>query len=114
MSVKLAKAPEVINNQYGTAYKYPDGRLECFGTYDKIVTYDGAFNGMYRCDTVTLIYPIDFIDLPLVTLSLVTNGDGMYAFHDVTNKYAYIFVMSNVKASNVNLKIRWKAEGKWK
>jgi len=63
-----ANTPEIINNEHGTAFKFPSGLMIC--SISKTVTasinvaYGSIYQGTYRWD-----YPEPFVDVPAASCS---------------------------------------------
>lgn len=101
---------ETITNENGTAIKFGDGTMICYGT---------ATNG--SSGYVTVYYPAEFIDIPYsqqATIrynsyasqnpiySIVQAGDGL------TNIYCK--KMDGTAETNTSIRINWLVIGRWK
>lgn len=111
--------PEVVNTTtYQTAWKFPDGKLICFGgkynSYDITSGYEGDYSASTGSN-LTSIFAVPFIDTPQVTVTLQYNS-GLLGFNltstSTTGFAGYIW--KGQSKSSVGITVRYIAIGKWK
>lgn len=111
--------PEVVNSStYQEAWKFPDGKLICFG--GKYNGYDitGSYEGSYFATTgsnLSSIFAVPFIDTPQVTVTLQYNS-GLLGFNltSVSTTGFSGYIWKSQSKSNVGITVRYIAIGRWK
>lgn len=103
----------IITNANGTAVKYPDGRMECYGSITKNVAITQNYmNVFFR--TWDIVFPLSFVDVPVVTTTADCNSDivttGLYARYTT----GYGVFLQCVKQVTVEVTINYIAKGRWK
>lgn len=101
---------ETITNANGTAVKFGDGTMICYGT---------AMNG--NSGYVTVHYPANFIEAPTqqqatVTYNNYTTNNPVYVVTQPGVGFANIYCrkMDGTVETNTNVKINWFVIGRWK
>lgn len=101
---------ERIENSNGTAIKYPDGTMICYGT---------ALNNSNGL--VAAHYPANFIEAPTqqqatVAYNNYTTNNPVYVVTQPGVGFANIYCrkMDGTVETNTNVKINWFVIGRWK
>ena len=101
---------ETITNENGTAIKFGDGTMICYGT---------ATNG--SSGYVAAHYPAEFVKPPFsqqatVAYSAYTASNPMYVITQAGNGFANIYCrkMDGTIETNTTVKINWLVIGRWK
>ena len=97
------------------AWKYPDGKMICFGTKTMTLNISSTYQGAYYASFSAVSFADTFIDTPIVNASILQNSTLLginYVSITSTNFTGYIW---KVSASNgVTLQIKYTAYGHWK
>ena len=108
---------EVIQGDHGTAIKYNDGRLECYGTVNSTDVNSSTW-GPYYYKEKYITFPNKFIDPPTVVANAY--GDkGMYFVSlgsnaSLTTKQCTIRLMSVQEIIATDFWFTYHAYGRWK
>lgn len=102
---------ETVENENGTAIKYPDGTMECFGR---------AINTAEGYCLVT--FPVEFVEAPtnfMVSLAYgsYTKFNVVYTLVQSNNTTKFIIYFRNATGSattDTTIIANWRAIGKWK
>lgn len=108
---------EYGSNNNGEYWKFSNGLLICRKTLQEErvpVRSDTYINGGYLLGSVTFDYPINFIDVPSVTVSAVMTGDALIVWNDVTSKYAKVIIYCNYPTNPNSVRVQFAAIGRWK
>ncbi len=108
---------EVIQGDHGTAIKYNDGRLECYGTVNSTKVNSGAW-GPYYFKEKYITFPKEFIEPPTVVANAY-GDEGMYfvslgSNESLTTKQCTIRLMSVQKIIATDFWFTYHAYGRWK
>ena len=108
---------EVVEGGHGTAIKYNDGRLECYGTVNSTNVNSGKWGPFYYKEKY-IYFPVDFIEPPTVVANAY--GDkGMYFVSlgsnaSLTTKQCTVKLMSVQEIIATDFWFTYHAYGRWK
>ena len=108
---------EVIQNQNGTAIKYNDGRLECYGLVNATDLPNNTWGPFYSKDK-NITFPVEFIEKPTVVANAYGNS-GMYfcglgSDSSLTTTGCTIRLMSVQTIQATEYWFTYRAVGRWK
>lgn len=105
---------ERVTGTNGTALKYADGTMICYGAISKTVNITTSYEGAYYADVNNNSFPVSFVAAPIVTTN-IKYGSGLIAstVSGLSNGTFSVFVWKNQAKSNVSLDIQYIAIGKW-
>lgn len=108
---------EVIQNQNGTAIKYNDGRLECYGLVNATDLPNNMWGPFYSKDK-NITFPVEFIEKPTVVANAYGNS-GMYfcglgSDSSLTTTGCTIRLMSVQTIQATEYWFTYRAVGRWK
>ena len=115
----IANIVEIVDNSNGTAIKYDNGIMICYGKYDGTSgTLQGYFDQFKRTsEDMKVTFPAQFLEEPRIT---ITPFYGSYVFSVMinsvnTNQFGFTGLKANsVPTSNTSVSINYTAIGKWK
>ena len=116
-TIPLLESFEVINNENGTALKFPNGIMVCYHRKELNLTFT-ASGYCYRA-TITnpFTFPIPFIANPTITASTANDADYTYcSVVGVIRNKTEISSLTCMKDTNTNGKVvvHYIAWGNWK
>ena len=108
---------EIVTSDYGTAIKYNDGRMECYGTIHDSSPTTGVW-GAYNYVECNVTFPAIFKEKPTIVANSYANS-GMYftsvgSDQSLTTSKCLVRLMS---VQNISVNDAWftyRAVGKWK
>lgn len=108
---------EVVENANGTAIKYNDGRLECYGTIHDTNLPNNTWGPFYSKDK-NITFPVEFIEKPTVVANAYGNT-GMYfcglgSDSSLTTTGCTIRLMSVQAIQATEYWFTYRAVGRWK
>lgn len=106
---------ETGSNANGNYIKYANGTMICYNNISQTVNITSSYEGEYYVGTGTINYPVSFVAVPTVTVTLAQNS-ALLRFN-FTSLYADRFngYISKLQSkSNVNVIIQYIAIGRWK
>ena len=100
------------------AWKFPDGKMICFGAKYNGYAITGSYEGAYFAgtgDNLTTIFAEEFAAKPDVTVTLEYNS-GLLAFNftSITTTGFSGYIWKNQSKSNVGVTVHYIAIGRWK
>jgi len=101
------------SNESGNYVKYASGKQECYGVTDfPSGAFDATGSVFYRV-VGSVVFPIAFIEAPMVNCNVYMGNVGACELNNVTNVAVSFRVMSAV-ATERAATVHWRAVGKWK
>lgn len=115
--MKANDITEIIESASGTAIKYNDGRLECYGTVNSTNVNSGAWGPFYYKEKY-IYFPVNFIEPPTVVANAY-GDEGMYFVSlgsnaSLTTKQCTIRLMSVQEIIATDFWFTYHAYGRWK
>lgn len=105
---------ERIENDNGTAIKFDDGTMICYGFIQQTFTASDLYNFCNRTSKITINFPLSFIQKPIVTIS--SRSFGIFGINLSVPTTSYIeFYGYLPKEYNVTtIMVNYIAIGRWK
>ena len=103
------------SNSNGNYIKYTNGIMICYNNISSTVDITNSYEGEYYASTGTINFPVNFISVPIITVTLAQNSSLLR--YNNTNIYADRFngYISKLQSkSNVSITLQYIAIGKWK
>lgn len=109
---------EEITSNGQTAWKFPDGKLICFGKKLNAYNVSGQYEGAYYTGTssnLASIFAVPFISAPTVTVTLEYNS-GLLSFNftDITTTGFSGYIWKSQAKNNIGVGVHYIAIGRWK
>jgi hypothetical protein len=109
---------EEITSNGQTAWKFPDGKLICFGAKTNAYNISGQYEGAYYTGTsnnLANIFAVPFISAPTVTVTLEYNS-GLLSFNftDITTTGFSGYIWKSQAKNNIGVGVHYIAIGRWK
>lgn len=114
---------EVVNNANGTALKFTNGIMICYGTklfanQNGATDYWSTFNR--TPENLSCDFPVAFIgELPIITYGCYSTSGGRVSFYQTrqctlskTHNFGILYVKNNVQSTDVY--VSYTAIGRWK
>jgi hypothetical protein len=106
--------PETITNANGTAVKFSDGTMICYGSSGAQQTTANAVGSVFISTAELRTYPVPFSSIGAVTATIATSVGG-YVWTSVGSASLNQSWMSGYSfANNVQFTMRYMAIGRWK
>lgn len=114
--MKIHLYNEVVKNKDGTAIKYDDGLMICFGKFNISQAQTAKFgdSNLYRTESINVEMPVNFTEVPSITFNCETYGFGFCVVDSLTYARSKIRVVSTNSANPANIQISFIAIGRWK
>ena len=105
---------EVIKGDTGTAIKYADGRMECYGlaSYEN-ATFTTVGNVYYRA-LGSVRFPVVFKEAPCVVATCTMGNIGAVELSSITTEMIGGFNVISASAQARTVAVYWQAKGFWK
>lgn len=101
-----------------TSWKYPDGRLICFGKKSDTYNITGAYNNSFYADTSSIfssIFATPFISTPVVNVSVKQASNLItFNFRETTSTGFAGYIWTQKSTGNVSVEVDYYAVGRWK
>lgn len=106
---------EVINNDNGTALKYADGTLICYGKKDNL-KYNPAdmWSWCDRTDKLSFNFAMSFNDIPVVSLTTNTFTVVSINVATISKNGVSFYAFQPKNCGTTSLSIQYIAIGSWK
>ncbi len=106
---------ETITNSNGTALKFPDGTMICYGERTITATNSNKVGSLYYAGSFSLgNYPVKFVERPICTLQI--KGDMSVVEYDYgdASYMGSCYIMNATSRTNKTERIGFIAIGRWK
>ena len=104
---------ERIENSNGTAIKYPDGTMICYGRKSISNVEFSPAGAIYYSATQTITYPAQFIETPSTNISCRTSNTA-WAGNIISNNNNCTFnILHSINVTR-SVSIEWISIGRWK
>lgn len=110
---------ETVTTESGTAIKFADGTMICYGKIDTgSRNFTEQFGSVYY-DNIpyNIVYPMQFIETPIISISQelggYLGGNSIGGLPTNTKAQVYVYTMKSATLSR-NAIIYWQAIGRWK
>ena len=104
----------IITNANGTAIKYPDGRMECYGSITKVENISNAYGSSYY-GNFEVSFPTSFIEKPTITTTAQNGTDiVLTALYTSYVSGCGVFLQCARSITNAEVTINYIAKGRWK
>lgn len=112
---------QTIQNEYGTAIKFPDGTMICTRKIEETLTCNNTWGNMYfGKSTNKFNFAQEFKEVPAIQLTLLTTSSsscflGNYTQPVVTtNSFMHYAIVRPTSAESVSIQLNVLAIGRWK
>lgn len=109
---------ETITNGNGTAVKFKDGTMICYGKFNATTGTTSTTSGgltFYYSDEITTTFPETFVNTPTITMQVVNANATLLTFALISGESTSSFTMRlQATSSNYSRGIRYMAIGRWK
>ena len=108
---------EIVENSNGTAIKFPNGTMICYGSANGTSTLSDYWGQFKRTDeNLKLTFPVEFREIPQ---SVQLTGDSYSSIictliKNITTTQLTFFCLKPNSVSSTDYGIKWLAIGKWK
>lgn len=106
---------EKVTGTNGTALKYSDGTMICYGAITQTINISTSYEGVYFAGINDVSFPVSFISNPIISVTLFQNNALLSAtissIH--TDKFS-TYVWKSQSKNNVSVTLHYQAIGRWK
>lgn len=106
---------EKVTGTNGTAIKYSDGTMICYGAITQTINISTSYEGAYFAGINDVSFPVSFNSNPTISVTLFQNNTLLSAtissIH--TDKFS-TYVWKSQSKNNVSVTLHYQAIGRWK
>lgn len=106
---------EKVTGTNGTALKYSDGTMICYGAKTQTINISTSYEGAYFARINDVSFPVSFNSNPTISVTLFQNNALLSATisNINTNKFS-TYVWKSQSKNNVSVTLHYQAIGRWK
>ncbi len=106
---------EKVTGTNGTALKYSNGIMICYGTITQTINISSLYEGVYFGGINDVSFPVIFTETPTIAISLIQNSSLLSANISVLNSNKFsTYIWKSQSKSNVSVSLKYVAIGSWK
>ena len=105
---------EQINNSDGSAIKFSNGVMICYGEKSFSYSTGDYYAFCNRTDAITISFPVEFLETPIINLTSETFEIMSFNIYNVTKTKFVAYGLQPKNSSQSSGKLDYIAIGKWK
>ena len=106
---------EKVTGTNGTALKYSNGIMICYGTITQTINISTSYEGAFFGGINNTAFPVNFIATPTLKVSLVQNSSLLSAtISTLSSSQFSTYIWKTQSKNNVSVTLHYQAIGRWK